>query len=388
MEAYETHSALRGPKQPPPGVRPGSLVDPGPQRSDRSQRRSAGNSLPTLALPVLAGSAGEVVDYSSLRFLTASALEARREEEERKQKERKDKEHEAHLAKWLKPAPKGSPSFFGPVVKRKRKKRRKRRKRRAPRTSSRSSCGRARRRQRQWHARSAGLPGDVLLRAVFPEMLAVVFGPEMLGIMAVLYQKDSTTLVVNHGSGMCRVGFTGHDPPRVMFPSGVARPKMLRILAGMDQKDRCSGIYMAGIACDNAPRAVFSSLVRRLFPGPHGPESAESCGVHTGAVLGRGCVHARCWATTRPHGTDSSETRGVPTGAVLVRGCVHARCWATTRPHGTDSSETHGVPTGAVLVRGCVHARCWATTRLIPVEFPQVQSSPLLWRRDKSPWSR
>ena len=88
-------------------------------------------------------------------------------------------------------------------------------------------------------------------------------------------------------------------------------PKMLRILAGMDQKDRCSGIYMAGIACDNAPRAVFSSLVRRLFPGPPGPGSAESCGVHTGAVLGRGCVHARCWATTRPH------TRGVPTGEVL-----------------------------------------------------------------------
>ena len=43
-------------------------------------------------------------------------------------------EHEARLAKWLKPAPKGSPSFFGPVMKRKRK-RRKRRKRRTPRTS-------------------------------------------------------------------------------------------------------------------------------------------------------------------------------------------------------------------------------------------------------------
>ena len=78
----------------------------------------------------------------------------------------------------------------------------------------------------------------------------------MLGIMAVMNQKDSTTLVVNPGSGMCRVGFTGYDAPRVMFPSGVARPKMLRILAGMDQKDRCSGIYMVGFAGDNAPRAV------------------------------------------------------------------------------------------------------------------------------------
>ena len=75
-----------------------------------------------------------------------------------------------------------------------------RRKRRTPRTSSRSSRGRARRRQRQWHPRFAGLPGDVLLRAVSP---SVVVRPEMLDIMAVMNEKDSTTLVVNHGSGMC-----------------------------------------------------------------------------------------------------------------------------------------------------------------------------------------
>ena len=47
-------------------------------------RRSAGDNLPTLALPVLAGSAGEVVDSSSLRFLTAAALRQRKEEEERR----------------------------------------------------------------------------------------------------------------------------------------------------------------------------------------------------------------------------------------------------------------------------------------------------------------
>ena len=44
-------------------------------------------------------------------------------------------------------------------------------------------------------------------------------------------------------------------------------------------------IYMAGFACDNALRAVFSSLFRRPFPGPHGPDSAESRGVPTGAVV-------------------------------------------------------------------------------------------------------
>ena len=36
---------------------------------------------------------------------------------------------------------------------------------------------------------------------------------------------------------MCRVGFTGYDAPRVIFPSGVAKPRMLCILASMDQKD-------------------------------------------------------------------------------------------------------------------------------------------------------
>ena len=40
----------------------------------------------------------------------------------------------------------------------------------------------------------------------------------------------------------CSAGFTGDDVPRVMFPSGVVWPKMLRIKAGMVQKDSCSGM--------------------------------------------------------------------------------------------------------------------------------------------------
>ena len=46
-----THDALRGQNTPPPGERPGILAEPGPQRSDRSLRRSAGDGLPTLAKP-------------------------------------------------------------------------------------------------------------------------------------------------------------------------------------------------------------------------------------------------------------------------------------------------------------------------------------------------
>ena len=58
------------------------------------------------------------------------------------------------------------------------------------------------------------------------------YGPEVL-----------LQFVDNPVSGMCRVGFTGFYAPRVMFPSGGARPRMLCVMAGMDQKDSCSGLY-------------------------------------------------------------------------------------------------------------------------------------------------
>ena len=75
---HHAHDAPRGPKTPPPGERPGILPEPVPQRSDRTVRRFAGAALPTLALPVLAGSAGEAVDTRTLPFLTAKALEDRK----------------------------------------------------------------------------------------------------------------------------------------------------------------------------------------------------------------------------------------------------------------------------------------------------------------------
>ena len=132
---HDAHDALRGQKTPPPGVRPGSLCDPGPQRSDRTVRRSSGDSLPTLALPVLAGSAGEVVD-SSLRSLTASALKARREEKEKVKEKEKEKERLAVHAEALVALERAR--LWSEQASRKRK-RKKRRKRRTPRTSSRPS---------------------------------------------------------------------------------------------------------------------------------------------------------------------------------------------------------------------------------------------------------
>ena len=39
------------------------------------------------------------------------------------------------------------------------------------------------------------------------------------------------------------------------------RPKMLGFMDVMDKKDSCDGLYKVGIVGDNAPRAVFSSVV-------------------------------------------------------------------------------------------------------------------------------
>ena len=81
-EVHELYDGLRAQKRPPPWARPGILADPGPQRSDHTVRRSAGDGLPTPGLPVLAGASGEAVNASTLSFPTAKALEDTRKEEE------------------------------------------------------------------------------------------------------------------------------------------------------------------------------------------------------------------------------------------------------------------------------------------------------------------
>ena len=92
--------------------------------------------------------------------------------------------------------------------------RQKRRKKKTPKASS--SRGRARRRQRQRHV--SGFPGDVLLRAVF---LSVVDRPEVPCIMAVMVQKDSC-------SGMCKAGIAGDNAPRAVSSLRQAHDARLR----------------------------------------------------------------------------------------------------------------------------------------------------------------
>merc|ERR1712073_236057 len=50
-----------------------------------------------------------------------------------------------------------------------------------------------------------------------------------------------THLVVDNGSGMCKAGFAGDDAPRAVFPSIVGRPRHQGVMIGMGQKDSYVG---------------------------------------------------------------------------------------------------------------------------------------------------
>ena len=176
------------------GVRPGVVEDPEPRRETEHELYAASRGpkppspgVPSLATPLLAGQATEVLDASTLAFLTRAVLK----EHWKRRQRRKAEEHEerklalnrrvrddlpltsAEHAAWKESA--CPPSSAG-----KRRKRKKRRKKKTPKASS--SRGRARRRHRQWHFCGAGSTGFAPLRDVFGRLV-------MLGIMAGMEQK-------------------------------------------------------------------------------------------------------------------------------------------------------------------------------------------------------
>lgn len=54
-------------------------------------------------------------------------------------------------------------------------------------------------------------------------------------------KDEITALVVDNGSGVCKAGFAGDDAPRAVFPSIVGRPKHQGVMVGMGQKDSYVG---------------------------------------------------------------------------------------------------------------------------------------------------
>lgn len=48
-------------------------------------------------------------------------------------------------------------------------------------------------------------------------------------------------LVIDNGSGMCKAGISGEDAPRAVFPSIVGRPKHASVMIGTSSKDAFVG---------------------------------------------------------------------------------------------------------------------------------------------------
>ena len=269
---HDAHEALWGQKTPPPGTQPAALREPGLQLVSEHAGCPC-SCLPSLATPSLADTTADVVDSSSVRFLAASALKARREEEKKEEKEKQKADLEKSLDVHAEASAALERAHLWSELASKRRKRKKRRKRRTPRTSSRPSH----RRPRRWHApgwfssvfllalcSSLSLAGPrcsasrlfgtrrtvtrffltvacatlVLLvlytsRCVF----SLVCRPMMLGIMAGVDQTDILALV-DTGSCMVKAGFTtGYDTPHACSLWAVGRSVMFGIMAGMDQKN-------------------------------------------------------------------------------------------------------------------------------------------------------
>ncbi|OMJ16616.1 Actin, cytoplasmic 1 [Smittium culicis] len=54
-------------------------------------------------------------------------------------------------------------------------------------------------------------------------------------------EDEIAALVIDNGSGMCKAGFAGDDAPRAVFPSLVGRPRHPGVMVGMGQKDSYVG---------------------------------------------------------------------------------------------------------------------------------------------------
>ena len=52
---------------------------------------------------------------------------------------------------------------------------------------------------------------------------------------------EISSIVCDNGSGMCKAGFAGDDAPRAVFPSIVGRPRHQSVMVGMGQKDSYVG---------------------------------------------------------------------------------------------------------------------------------------------------
>ena len=128
---HATHYGPRAQETPPPGVRPGSLAEPGPQRSDRSLRRSSGQT-PLLGVPSLADAPAEAIDGRTLRYLLKANI-ARKKFEEEEEEEKKYQERAAESRRR-------EQALLDHAASLPKRKRKKKRKKKLPRSGCRRPC--------------------------------------------------------------------------------------------------------------------------------------------------------------------------------------------------------------------------------------------------------
>ena len=223
---------------------------------------------PSLSLLGLADRAAEVVDSSSLRFLTAATLAARRKEEEEEKAEGRRRSARMcsrwcsnklrmpwsrHGSCWRgargsggsgnfpRPLPCDVPVLMQLVFQQSFVEFPQARDARHHGRFGQDGLLHARSRLWQWHVFCWF--GWVTMLLALRSLLASP-SPGMLCIMAVMDQKDGA-LVVNHGSGMCLVGFPGVPAPRaVFFPPCRQAQDARHHGPGMNQREHSCGMVL------------------------------------------------------------------------------------------------------------------------------------------------
>ncbi|KAI3485291.1 hypothetical protein L1887_51404 [Cichorium endivia] len=74
-----------------------------------------------------------------------------------------------------------------------------------------------------------------------PLLLCLFYLPLQIARWISPRSDEVAALVIDNGSGMCKAGFAGDDAPRAVFPSVVGRPRHQGVMVGMGQKDSYVG---------------------------------------------------------------------------------------------------------------------------------------------------
>ena len=112
---------------------------------------------------------------------------------------------------------------------------------------------------------------------------------------------EPAACVIDNGSGMMKAGFAGDDAPRAVFPSIVGRPRHQGVMVGMGQKD-CyvgdeaqtkSGILSLKTEAPLNPKANREQMtqIKRRSTSPPSTWASRRCSRCTRL----GAPRASCW---------------------------------------------------------------------------------------------